>query len=178
MLRHRFYYLFKPYLPWEVRMTLRRALARRQRQGARDVWPIDPSAGKTPVNWPGWPDGKRFSFVITHDVESQEGLAKCRQLMEVDREMGFKSVFNFIPEGPYRISKRVREDLEHNARSWHPRPQARRKAVRIQIGLCLEGQKNQRVFPRMGNVRFSIGIHASKPGLDPCPRHRLRLVDV
>ena len=40
----------------------------------RDIWPIDKNAGKPPEGWTGWPDGKKFALVLTHDVETAEGL--------------------------------------------------------------------------------------------------------
>ena len=104
MLTHRFYYALKPFLPWDVRIGIRRFLAGQQaRFSVRKLWPIDESAATTPRNWPGWPDGKKFAFVLTHDVEGPEGLAKCRQLAELEMEMGFRSCFNFVPEGTYKV---------------------------------------------------------------------------
>ena len=67
-----------------------------------------------PADWPGWPDGKKFAFVLTHDVESPAGLAKCRQLMQLELQMGFRSSFNFIPEGDYTVPKEFREELKRN----------------------------------------------------------------
>jgi hypothetical protein len=55
--------------------------------------------GACPTGWPGWPGGKKFALVLTHDVEGAAGLAKCRQLMELEQSLGFRSSFNFIPEG-------------------------------------------------------------------------------
>ena len=101
---NRLYYQVKPYLPWGLRMVLRRMVARWRRKTFQDVWPINESAGRAPAGWPGWPEGKKFAFVLTHDVEGPAGLAKCRQLMELEMEMGFRSSFNFIPEGDYAVS--------------------------------------------------------------------------
>jgi hypothetical protein len=75
------------------------------------VWPIFSSAGKRPAGWPGWPDGKQFALVLTHDVESLSGLNKCERLMEMEQSLGFRSSFNFIPEGEYRVSPELREHL-------------------------------------------------------------------
>ncbi len=67
-----------------------------------------------PEGWPGWPDGKKFAFVLTHDVEGPDGLAKCRQLMQLEKELGFRSSFNFIPEGEYAVSRELRGELAQN----------------------------------------------------------------
>jgi len=93
---NRLYYHLKPYLPWRFRMALRRIMARRKRKAYQDVWPINEAAGRPPASWPGWPDGKRFAFVLTHDVESQKGLDRCLPLSELDASLGFRSSFNFI----------------------------------------------------------------------------------
>jgi hypothetical protein len=110
----RLYYHLKPYLPWRVRMALRRTLARWQRKRNQHIWPINEAAGITPFGWPGWPDGKKFAFVITHDVEGHAGLAKCRQLMQLEQKLGFRSSFNFIPEGDYAVSRELRNELAQN----------------------------------------------------------------
>ena len=114
MLSNRLYYRLKPYLPWRLRMGMRRIVARRQRWVYQDTWPINETAGYLPEGWPGWPDGKKFALVLTHDVEGTNGLEKCRELMELELKHGFRSSFNFIPEGEYRVSKQLREELVQN----------------------------------------------------------------
>jgi glycosyltransferase involved in cell wall biosynthesis len=111
---NRIYYGLKPYLPWRLRITLRRIIARWRREAYQDVWPVKESAKHPPIDWPGWPDGKKFALVLTHDVEGSHGLAKCRQLMRLEMEMGFRSSFNFIPEGEYRVSQELRGELQNN----------------------------------------------------------------
>src|SRR5215469_3840106 len=108
---NRINYGIKPYLPWRLRIALRRMVARRTRKTYQDVWPIKASAGQRPANWPGWPDGKKFAVVLTHDVECGYGLGKCRQLMELEMQMGFRSSFNFIPEADYSVSRTLLEEL-------------------------------------------------------------------
>lgn len=114
MLRRRIYYELKPYLPWKMRMGVRRIAARRLREQRREVWPINPAAGLPPAGWPGWPGGAEFAFVLTHDVEGPEGLAQCRALAEVEMQLGFRSAFNFIPEGTYSVSTELRSWLVAN----------------------------------------------------------------
>ena len=103
MFRNRLYYHLKPLLPPSARMALRRWFALRKRDSVLDQWPILPGSEKPPTNWPGWPDGKQFAFVLTHDVEGPEGLAKVRKLAELEMQLGFRSCFNFIPEGDYTV---------------------------------------------------------------------------
>src|SRR5688572_29777642 len=99
-------------IPWAVRMALRRWLARRIRARCQDRWPICEAAGERPRNFPGWPAGKRFALVLTHDVEGQTGLQKCRRLAELDESHGFRSSFNFVPEGEYEPAAELRELLK------------------------------------------------------------------
>ena len=121
-------------------MEVRRRLARRTLRRVSDTWPIMPGSERPPEGWPGWPDGKKFAFVLTHDVEGPDGLAKCEQLMELEMDLGFRSSFNFIPEGPYRVPAALREklvrngfevgvhDLKHDGRLYHSRAEFRLKA--------------------------------------------------
>ena len=86
----------------------------RLRSGVADVWPIMPGSERPPENWPGWPGGKKLAVVLTHDVEGQAGLDKCRDLMRLELELGFRSSFNFIPEGDYEVPRELREELTQN----------------------------------------------------------------
>lgn len=95
-------------------MALRRVIARRKRKAYQATWPINEAAARPPEGWPGWPDGKKFAFVITHDVEGPDGLAKCRQLMQLEKDLGYKSSFNFVPEGDYAVSRELRDELVEN----------------------------------------------------------------
>ncbi len=110
----RLYYWLKPWLPYRIRLFMRRRVARRQRAKKRDTWPILESAGAKPAWFKGWPDERRFAFVLTHDVESQKGVERVRQLAEVEMSLGFRSSFNFVPEGEYQVPNELREWLVRN----------------------------------------------------------------
>lgn len=114
MLRNYIYYGIKPLLPTSVRLGVRRWFAHRKRDRVLGSWPIMPGSEKAPLNWSGWPEGKQFALVLTHDVEGAEGLKKCRQVMELEMELGFRSCFNFVPQGEYRVSGEFREELVRN----------------------------------------------------------------
>lgn len=141
--RHFYYYLLKPYIPLRLRMALRRLIAGWKRKKYASVWPINESAGRMPTAWPGWPDGKKFAVVLTHDVEGPRGLEKCRHLAELDMKMGFRSSFNFIPEGSYSVPDDLRawlmdrgfevgvHDLRHNGKLYATQAQFRSNAQRI-----------------------------------------------
>jgi glycosyltransferase involved in cell wall biosynthesis len=80
----------------------------------KDAWPMLAGSERPPANWPGWPDNKKFAVVLTHDVEGLIGLDHCQQLIDLELEMGFRSSFNFVPEGHYRVSASLRSQLVRN----------------------------------------------------------------
>ena len=105
----RLYYHLKPAIPRSLRYVLRHKLAERQRNICADVWPILQAAARQPAGWRGWPNQRRFAFVLSHDVESRKGLARVKDLAELEMSMGFRSSFNFVPEGSYKVPP----DLRH-----------------------------------------------------------------
>src|SRR5450756_2506704 len=171
MISNRLYYRFKPYIPWSLRMTARRFLARRQRLFYADTWPINEAAGKTPAGWPGWPGGKKFALVFTHDVEGSSGLAKVRDLMQLEKSLGFRSSFNFIPEGEYRVAPELRaelsregfevgvHDLRHDGKLYWPRADFSANAKSINNYLAEWGAHGF----RSGFMLHLSLIHISEP---------------
>lgn len=143
MLLNSFYFRIKPMLPRPIRMLVRRAVAMRKFERVAATWPILPGSERPPADWPGWPDGKHFSFVLTHDVESARGLARVRPLAQLEMRYGFRSCFNFIPEGPYSVPSELRSwlidhgfevgvhDLHHDGHLFSSRQEFCRRAKRI-----------------------------------------------
>jgi glycosyltransferase involved in cell wall biosynthesis len=143
MLRNRLYYSIKPLVPLPVRFGVRRWFAVRKRRRVASAWPILSGSEVPPEGWPGWPEGKRFALVLTHDVEGTSGLDKVTRLMELESQLGFHSSFNLIPEGPYRVSREFREqiesdgfevgvhDLYHDGKLFLTRSEFGRRAVQI-----------------------------------------------
>ena len=143
MLRNRIYYGAKPYVPQRIRMALRRTLAARRRPQVRNIWPVLPGSEVPPPGWTQWPAGKQFAVVLTHDVESASGVKKASELMQRERDLGFRSSFNFIPEGSYYTPRQLRQelqangfevgvhDLRHNGRLYRSRAEFKENARRI-----------------------------------------------
>jgi len=90
------YYLIKPLIPRRLQLALRRQMVLQKLPKVKHTWPIDPAAGQKPEGWPGWPDGKPFALVLTHDVETAEGLTKVLPLARLEQSLGFRSCFNFV----------------------------------------------------------------------------------
>lgn len=109
------YYLLKPLIPEGVRFLLRHWYALPLKWMAAGAWPIRAASAGTPAGWPGWPDGKSFAFVLTHDVERQKGLSRCLALAQLEMRLGFRSAFNFVPEGDYDTPPSLRSFLTEQA---------------------------------------------------------------
>lgn len=105
------YYSLKPILPRWLQIQMRRQVVRRKREKYAHLWPIDEKAGLKPEGWPGWPEGKQFALVLTHDVEKTKGLEKVVQLAEIERKIGFRSCFNFVAED-YHAPRQLLKYLE------------------------------------------------------------------
>ena len=143
MLRNRIYYRVKPFIPPATRIGIRRWLALRKRQRLEETWPILRGSECVPKGWPGWPEGKQFALVLTHDVESKVGLDNCQPLIQLERRSGFRSAFNFVPEGDYKVSRNLRDelandgfeigihDLRHDGSLYRSRVEFSRDASRI-----------------------------------------------
>ncbi len=110
MYLNKIYYTFKFLVPRRLQIALRRFYVQRKRFQHAEDWPIDHHACTPPEGWTGWPDGKKFALVLTHDVETSKGLDKCYSLAEIEERLGFRSSFSFVA-GDYPVSKALRQDL-------------------------------------------------------------------
>jgi len=110
MFLNNFYYTFKPLIPRSWQIVLRRQVILRKRKSFKHIWPIDEKSNNPPKGWSGWPDNKRFAVVLTHDVDTPKGHENCEKLMDLEKSMGFRSSFNFVPER-YDVSQELRQTL-------------------------------------------------------------------
>jgi hypothetical protein len=108
------YYSIKPFLPRSIALALRQVLGCLRRKNFLLDWPIEARYARfqwevmknllirtgqvtsTFVHF--WPEGQRFAFVLTHDVEADEGQKFVRVVADLDESFGFHSSFNFVPE--------------------------------------------------------------------------------
>jgi peptidoglycan/xylan/chitin deacetylase (PgdA/CDA1 family) len=120
------YYALKPLLPRFVQLALRRQYARRQSRREFPKWPAEDvlvrhqedrfrseirADGGDPVPFVNfWPEGRRFAFVLTHDVEGTEGVENIARVREVERTYGMVSSWNFVAED-YPIPAGLFDDL-------------------------------------------------------------------
>lgn len=136
------FYNIKPLIPRRLQLAMRRLRARVKLRTHSDTWPIDEAAAKPPKDWKGWPEGKRFAFILTHDVDTQAGHDRCRDLAALEMEMGFRSSFNFVPER-YIVSSDLRKylvsqgfevgvhGLRHDGKYFNSRSHFRKRVERI-----------------------------------------------
>jgi hypothetical protein len=110
MLINKLFYTFKPVIPRSTQIFFRRLIIRNKLAKKQSVWPIDPKAGICPPGWKGWPDGKRFGLILSHDVDTQRGHDSVLKLAELESDMGFLSSFNFVPER-YHLSLELIDEL-------------------------------------------------------------------
>src|SRR4030095_1302532 len=143
MLSRRLYYLVKPFFSRRLQIAFRRFHARRVLRQCGDFWPINPAAGRTPDGWPCWLAGKEFGRLLPHDVEGERGVHRVKQLAELEMKLGFRSSFNFVPEGGYTVPPGLRtwltdrgfevgvQDLHHDAKLYRSRQHFSESARRI-----------------------------------------------
>jgi peptidoglycan/xylan/chitin deacetylase (PgdA/CDA1 family) len=110
----RWYYRLKPFVPRRLTRLLRRFHSSSARGSHPLGWPIAGryarfqwevmrqlliGAGLQSICYrPLWPDGQRFAFVLTHDIETEAGQASVRVVADLDESFGFRSSFNFVLE--------------------------------------------------------------------------------
>ena len=104
------YYRIRPIVPRRMQVLLRRLRANVRIRTHKGVWPIDARSTRPPPNWKGWPGGKQFAFILTHDVDTGRGQERCRDLARMEQDLGFVSSFNFVPER-YPVSEDLRNQL-------------------------------------------------------------------
>lgn len=104
------YYFIKPLIPRRLQIFLRRKVVIRKLAGVRHLWPIDEKASSPPEGWAGWPQGGKFALVLTHDVDTDRGQKRCRELMKLETDLGFRSSYNFVPLR-YEVSRQLRDNL-------------------------------------------------------------------
>ncbi len=111
---YRLFYFLKPSIPRKIQILIRSYLAKKLAKKYESVWPILKSSGKKPAEWKGWPDKKKFALILTHDVEHQKGYDRVQALMQLEKDMGFKSSFNFVPERDYKVENSLVDLLKEN----------------------------------------------------------------
>jgi hypothetical protein len=111
---NKFFYTIKPGLPRKLQLFIRRNLIWSKLRKYKDVWPVLQGSEKKPDGFTGWPGGKKFALILTHDVEHSKGYERVAKLMQLEKELGFVSAFYFVPERDYSVEKKILETLTEN----------------------------------------------------------------
>lgn len=110
----RLYYFLKPVLPKRIILWMRQQHSISAQSNFALNWPIEDryvrfqwevirqlliNSGQSQIPFIHfWPDGYRFAFVLTHDIESAEGQDWVRRIVELEKNLGFRSSFCFTPD--------------------------------------------------------------------------------
>jgi peptidoglycan/xylan/chitin deacetylase (PgdA/CDA1 family) len=120
------YYLARPAIPRSVQLRLRRSFTRVQGRAVFPRWPVESGlhdlyewifaqlatlAGGPVPSIGLWPDGRSWAMVLTHDVETEEGLRRMELLREPERQLGLRSSWNLVPQR-YRTDPAVVQALK------------------------------------------------------------------
>jgi hypothetical protein len=106
------FYTLKPLISRRAQIAIRQKIASRKRKKYANVWPIDPNSATLPNGWRGWPEGKQFALVLSHDVDTLKGYNNVLKLAELEEKMGFRSQFNFVPERYGQVSIDLLNELK------------------------------------------------------------------
>jgi peptidoglycan/xylan/chitin deacetylase (PgdA/CDA1 family) len=112
------YYRVRALMPRRTQIWLRRGYARIQARTPFPGWPaetglhdfldmflaIAADAAGEPLPWIApWPNGHEWAMVLTHDVETSAGLRALDPVLELERSLGLRSSWNFVPRR-YEVS--------------------------------------------------------------------------
>jgi hypothetical protein len=120
------YYRVKRFIPRRAQLLARRALVRRQGLPDFPGWPLEESlerllrfyarclllaGGRSELafDW-FWPAPYRAALILTHDIESAEGLNLAIELADLEEERGFRSSFNIVARW-YPIDEGILHEL-------------------------------------------------------------------
>jgi peptidoglycan/xylan/chitin deacetylase (PgdA/CDA1 family) len=111
------YYGVRPLMPRRLQIAARRLYSRVQARQDFPRWPLEASlhdfydqvlawacelAGR-PVPWLApWPAGRSWALVLTHDVETADGVRLLPALRSIEERTGNRSSWNLVP-GRYRV---------------------------------------------------------------------------
>ncbi len=174
------YYRIRPVLNSYLKKRLQRTFLRDWEAIPFPKWPVDTSVErilegllihsirvknleKIPFIW-FWPDGASAATIVTHDVETDAGLAFIPSLIDIDESFDIRSSFQLVPEGRYNvptslidnIRKRHCEvnvhDLDHSGNLFGNRNRFLKKSKRINGFLAAYGADGFRAGCMYRNV--------------------------
>jgi hypothetical protein len=153
------YYAARPLMPVWFRRHLQKTRLQKSRKLPFPQWPLDCTVENlqeqlvhlalraedresVPFTW-FWPRSFPACAIITHDVETNEGVEFCPTLMDINDSFGIKSSFQLVPEKRYaftdQVLHRIKDrgfeinvhDLNHDGHLYSDREEFLRRAAKI-----------------------------------------------
>ncbi len=120
--KFRCYYRLRPWIPLAVRQFLQKS--RNLKLPVGDAWyfhhdflqrfaaalRMECDSSHHHVVHP-WPDGCEHAAILTHDIESREGLPRVDKLAQLEEQYGLRSAWYFVP-AKYQIDSGMLADLQ------------------------------------------------------------------
>ena len=106
------YYVCKKYIPRSAQLAMRRARAEYINKLRSYDW-LCSNEYEFNFKHSVWKDGKKFCLVLTHDVDTWKGLSRCDDVMNLEKDLGFRSSFSIVPER-YEVDRGVVDRIHGN----------------------------------------------------------------
>lgn len=111
------YYRIRKLIPISLRNRLQQARNSKCIQAAGPRWfiPEELESFLNTLDEPVksiWPNAAQFAFVVTHDVEEEEGFKRILHLADIEEKLGFRSSWNLVPH-KYPIDLGVVNELKN-----------------------------------------------------------------
>lgn len=188
--KFKLYYRLRPLIPIPVRRMLQRERSKGFKLPADWYLPksfirdFDKSLRREPdaVAIHPWPDGFAMSSVLTHDIETKDGLALADKLAALEEGFGFRSAWNVVPH-KYRIDLGLIADLKdrgheigvhgynHDGRLFESQRTFKRRAILINKAIANFGSEGFRAPMVHRNLQwmedFDIAYDSSCFDVDP-----------
>jgi len=153
------YYLLRPLLSVAFRRHIQRWYLRGWDRLPFPQWPVDrtvehlfeqvmllsleaQSVDQIPFVW-FWPEGASSCAMVTHDVETMNGVLNCPYLMDTEDQFAIKGSFQLIPEERYAVTDALLDsirgrsfevgvhDLNHDGHLYRDREQFLERVKKI-----------------------------------------------
>jgi peptidoglycan/xylan/chitin deacetylase (PgdA/CDA1 family) len=109
----RWFYAIRRWIPVRLRQQIQRL--RNQRLTVQDRWfipqELEQAISQLGIEIPSpWPERAEIAFVLTHDVETQQGFDRILEIASMEEELGLRSSWSLVPF-KYRIDAGVVREL-------------------------------------------------------------------
>lgn len=108
---YQYFYRIRPLVPTSVRQWLQKRSNKKTSRELDWYFPTQLADYSASVQPPSiWPNAADFALVLTHDVESADGMRLIPRLAELENKLGLKSCWNIVPY-KYKIDRGLLNEL-------------------------------------------------------------------